>query len=67
MTRKGEQTWFPSSLLSLSTKIWFNFVISRLYPNRNASEVTKEKALYVYAICNDIPFDIERVINEDIL
>ena len=33
----------------------------------NASEVTKEKALYVYAIEHDIPFDIGRVINEDIL
>ena len=25
------------------------------------------KALYVYAICHDIPFNIQRVINEDIL
>ena len=33
----------------------------------NASEVTKEKALYAYAICCDIPFDIDRVITKDIL
>ena len=35
--------------------------------NLNASEATKEKEFYVYAICHDIPFDIGRVINEDIL
>ena len=66
-TRKGELTWFPSSLLSLSMKIWLYFVITRLCPNLNAFEVTKEKALYVYAICHDILFDIGRVINEYIL
>ena len=44
-TRKGELTWFPSSLISLSTKNWFYFVITRICPNMNASEVTKEKAL----------------------
>ena len=66
-TRKGELTWFPSSLLSLSTKSWFYFVITRLCPNLNTYEVTKKKALYVYAICHDILFDIGRVINDDIL
>ena len=65
--RKGDLTWFPSSLLSLYAKILFYFVITRLCPNLNAFEVTKEKVLYVYAICHDIPFDIGRVINEDIL
>ena len=45
----------------------FYFVITRLCPNLNASEVTKEKALYVYANCHGIPFYIGRVINEDIL
>ena len=59
--------WFPYSLLSLFAKIWFYFVISRLCLNRNASEVTKEKALYVYAIFHDIPFDLRRVSNESIL
>ena len=39
----------------------------RISLNRNASEVTKEKALYVYATSRDIPFDIGRVITEDIL
>ena len=33
----------------------------------NAFEVTKEKALYVFTIVNDIPFDIGRVIGEDSL
>ena len=42
-------------------------MIAKLCLNLNAFEVTKEKALYVYAICHDIPFDIGRVINEDIL
>ena len=65
-TRKGELTWFPSSLLTLSTKIWFYFVITRICPNRNASKMTKEKALYVYEISQDFPFDIGRVITEDI-
>ena len=49
-TWKGELTWFPSSLLTLSAKIWFYFVITRLCPNLNAFEVTKEKALYVFSI-----------------
>ena len=66
-TRKGEFTWFPTSLLTLSAKIWFYSVITILCPNLNAFEVTKEKALYVYAIEHYIPFDIEKVINEDIL
>ena len=64
---KGELTWFPFSLLTLSAKIWFYLVITRLCPNLNASKVTKEKALYVYVIEHDISFDITRVINEDIL
>ena len=29
-TRKVELTWFPSSLLTLFTKIWFYFVITKL-------------------------------------
>ena len=56
-----------SSLGSLLHFCLCLFVITKLCPNLNASEVTKEKALYVYAICHDIPFDIGRVINEDIL
>ena len=32
----------------------------------NASEVIKEKALYIYAISHNIPFDIGHVITEDI-
>ena len=42
-------------------------MISKPCPNLNAFEVTKEKALYVFAIVNDIPFKIGRVIYEDIL
>ena len=42
-------------------------MITKICSNRNASKVTKEKELYVYEISHDIPFDIGRVITEDIL
>ena len=47
--------------------ILFYFVITKLCPNLNAFKVTKEKVLYVYVIDHDIPFDIKRLINEEIL
>ena len=48
-------------------KVLHHFITSRLIPMTNMFEVTAKRALLNYAIIQDIPFDVEQVIEDTIL
>ena len=47
--------------------MWNHFIEVRIIPSRNTSEVNKERALYLYSIMEDIPFDVGETIKTSIL
>ena len=58
---------FKAKHLAYIPKVWHHFITSRLIPTINVCEVTTKKALLSYAIIQDIPFDVEQVIEDAIL
>ena len=53
--------------LAYIPKVWHNFITSRLIPMTNVCEMTSKRALLIYAIIQDIPFDVDQVIEDAIL
>ena len=60
--RKGG-TVFHSKDLSRYGKIWYAFLCAKLLPSTHTSDVTKEKALLLFAIVQDLLIDIGAIIN----
>ena len=48
-------------------KLWHIFIAHNLHSSYNISEVTKAKAICLYAIVKNIYFDVGKMIEEDIL
>ncbi|PIN25885.1 hypothetical protein CDL12_01366 [Handroanthus impetiginosus] len=46
---------------------WLRFINARLYPSSHLSEVSKDRAVLLYAILTGVPLDIGRYINGAIL
>ena len=73
----GQGTWktnasnqvvkFQNSMLTWMAKLWHIFIATNLHPSGNISKVTKAKSIRIYAIVNNIYFDVGRMIEEDIL
>lgn len=49
---------FPTSGLTGNCKAWHHFIIAKLVPSSNISEVTKGRALLNYAIQKGYSFDV---------
>ena len=58
---------FQAKHLAYIPKVWHHFITSRLIPTTNVCEVTSKRALLNYAILQDIPFNVGRVIEDAIL
>ena len=63
----GHAVNFKAKHLAFIPKVWHHFITSRLIPTTNVCEVTAKLALLNYAILQDIPFDVGRVIEDAIL
>ena len=64
---EGHAVHFKAKYLAFIPKVWHHFITSRLIPTTNVCEVTAKRALFNYAIIQDIPFDVEQVIEDAIL
>ena len=51
----GEYRTFPSKHLSHITRVWHYFVLARMTPSTNVSDVSREQALLLYAIMHNMP------------
>ena len=63
----GHAVNFKAKHLAYIPKVWHHFITSRLIPTTNVCEVTAQRSLLNYAILQDIPFDVGRVIEDAIL
>ena len=64
---EGHAVHFKDKHLAYIPKVWHHFITSRLIPTTNVCEVTAKHALLNYAIIQDIPFDVGKVIEDAIL
>ena len=58
---------FKAKHLAYIPKVWNHFIISCLISTTNVCEVTTKKALLNYAVIQDIPFDVDQVIEDAVL
>ena len=64
---EGHAMHFKAKNLAYVPKVWLHFITSRLILMTNVYEVTAKRALFNYAIIQDIPFDVRQVIEDAIL
>ena len=64
---EGHTMHFKAKNLAYIPKVWHHFITSRLILATNVCEVTAKRALFNYAIIQDIPFDVGQVIEDAIL
>ena len=67
LINEGQAVHFKDKHLAYVPKVWHHFITSRLILMTNVCEVTAKRALLNYAIIQDIPFDVGRVIKDAIL
>ena len=67
LNSEGHAIHFKAKHLAFIPKVWHHFITSRLIPMTNVCEVTAKRALFNYAIIQDIPFDVGQVIEGAIL
>ena len=67
LSNEGHVVHFKAKHLAYIPKVWHHFITSRLIPTTNVCEVTAKRVLLNYAIIQDIPFDVEQVIEDAIL
>ena len=63
----GQVIFFPSKSLSYRGKMWNHFIAATIIPSGNTSEVNKERVIYLYAIMEDIAFDVGEAIETSLL
>lgn len=63
----GEKTSFPTSALSRFGKAWFSFICASTIPTRHLSDVTKDRAILLFAIVTGLRVGIGVLIHEPIL
>ena len=64
---EGHDINFQAKHLSYIPKVWHHFITSRLLSTTNVCEVTAKRALLNFAILQDTPFDVGRIIEDVIL
>lgn len=69
LSRKDKKTVisFPVRNLTHQNKMWHYFIIARLKPSLNTTNVTKDRAILNYAINMGWPIDVGKVIEHAIL
>ena len=67
LNSEGHAVHFKAKHLAFIPKVWHHFITLRLIPTTNVCEVTAKRALLNYSIIQDIPFDVGKVIEDDIL
>ncbi|PIN18678.1 hypothetical protein CDL12_08647 [Handroanthus impetiginosus] len=67
LSRLNEPIHFPRTTLTFAADNWLRFVSARLLPSSHTSEVTRERAVMIYAILTDVPFDIGHFLHRSIL
>ncbi|PIM97147.1 hypothetical protein CDL12_30385 [Handroanthus impetiginosus] len=67
LSRLNEPIHFPRTTLTFAADNWLRFVSARLLPSSHTSKVTRERAVMIYAILTDVPFDIGRFLHKSIL
>ncbi|PIN26478.1 hypothetical protein CDL12_00758 [Handroanthus impetiginosus] len=67
LSRLNEPIHFPRTTLTFAADNWLRFISARLLPSSHTYEVTRERAVMIYAILTDVPFDIGRFLHRSIL
>ena len=63
----GQVVLFPLKSLSYRGKMWNHFIMATIIPSSNTSEVNKERVIYLYAIMENITFDVGESIETSIV
>ncbi|PIN21235.1 hypothetical protein CDL12_06066 [Handroanthus impetiginosus] len=63
----NEPVGIPRSSLTNEAWDWLRFINARLYPSSHLSEISKDRAILLYAILTGVPLNIGRYINGAIL
>ena len=63
----GEFTTFPMTALTPVAKVWYNFLSVKIKPLLHLSRVTKDKTILLYAMTKGLQFDIETVIERELI
>ncbi|PIN04310.1 hypothetical protein CDL12_23151 [Handroanthus impetiginosus] len=63
LSRLNEPIHFPRTTLTFAADNWLRFISARLLPSSHTSEVTRERAVMIYALLTDVPFDIGRFLH----
>ncbi|PIN12196.1 hypothetical protein CDL12_15198 [Handroanthus impetiginosus] len=58
LSRLNEPIYFSRTKLTFATDNWLQFISARLLPSSHTSEVTRERAVMIFAILTDVPFNI---------
>ena len=58
---------FKAKHLAYIPKVWHHFITSHLIPTTNVCKVTTKWTLLNFTIIQDIPFDVDQVIEDAIL
>ncbi|PIN26971.1 hypothetical protein CDL12_00253 [Handroanthus impetiginosus] len=66
LSRLNEPIHFSRTKLTFVADSWLRFVSTRLLPSSHTSEVTRERAVMIFAILTDVPFDIGRFLHKSI-
>ncbi|PIN20995.1 hypothetical protein CDL12_06316 [Handroanthus impetiginosus] len=64
LKRDNNRKSFKSSLLTRESRYWLRFISSRMLPTSHLSDVSKERAILIYAIYEDVPIDMGFMIND---
>ncbi|PIN07250.1 hypothetical protein CDL12_20183 [Handroanthus impetiginosus] len=62
--RDNNRKSFKASLLTRESRNWLRFISSRMLPTTHLSDVSKERAILIYAIYEDVPIDLGFMIND---
>ncbi|PIN01090.1 hypothetical protein CDL12_26404 [Handroanthus impetiginosus] len=55
---------FKASLLTRESRNWLRYISSRMLPTTHLSDVSKERAILIYAIYEDVAIDLGFMIND---
>ncbi|PIN07372.1 hypothetical protein CDL12_20063 [Handroanthus impetiginosus] len=66
LSRLYEPIYFSRTKLTITADNWLRFFSIQLLPTTHTSEVTRERAVIIFAILTDIPFDIDHFLHKSI-
>ncbi|PIN08787.1 hypothetical protein CDL12_18642 [Handroanthus impetiginosus] len=66
LSRLNEPIHFSRTKLTVVADNWLRFISARILPTKHTSKVTRERAVMIFAILTDVPFDIGRFLHKSI-